>query len=45
MKRYGKKRVPNCECTHIFTCGPCLKAAPPYFFTPSTVVITVKGGK
>lgn len=34
-KRFGKARVPGCECTERFTCSPCLRAAPPYFFTPS----------
>lgn len=34
-KRFGKARVPGCECTPRFTCGRCLRAAPPYFFTPS----------
>jgi hypothetical protein len=28
-RRFGKKRVPNCECTHRFTCRPCLEAAVP----------------
>lgn len=28
-KRFGKQRVPNCECTTIFTCRPCLEAAAP----------------
>lgn len=23
--RFGKKRVPECECTHHFTCGACLE--------------------
>ena len=23
-RRFGKKRVPRCECTHRFTCGACL---------------------
>lgn len=23
-KRFGKKRVWNCECTYNFTCHPCL---------------------
>lgn len=26
-KRFGKKRVPDCECTERYTCGPCLRAA------------------
>lgn len=26
-KRFGKYRVPNCECTERFTCRPCLDAA------------------
>lgn len=26
-KRFGKRRVPNCECTHRFTCRPCLEDA------------------
>jgi hypothetical protein len=25
--KYGKQRVPNCECTHIFTCRACLDYA------------------
>jgi hypothetical protein len=28
-KRFGKKRVPDCQCTYNFTCGPCLRAAGP----------------
>lgn len=28
-KRFGKKRVPDCRCTHNFTCGPCMVAAGP----------------
>lgn len=28
-KRFGKKRVPDCQCTYNFTCGPCLRAAAP----------------
>ena len=35
-RRYGKARVPNCQCEARFTCGPCLAAAPPYHFTPNT---------
>lgn len=41
-KRFGKKRVPDCECTTSYTCGPCLRAAgptleavPPPFAHPS----------
>lgn len=26
MKRFGKKRSPDCTCTDSFTCGPCLAA-------------------
>lgn len=26
-KRFGKKRVPGCECTSSFTCGKCLSAS------------------
>lgn len=26
----------DCECTHSFTCGHCLRNAPPPIFTPST---------
>jgi hypothetical protein len=33
-KRFGKARVPGCQCDTSFTCGPCLKAPPSYFFTP-----------
>jgi hypothetical protein len=25
-KRFGKKRVPNCECTASFSCRACLDA-------------------
>jgi len=28
-KRFGQKRVPDCECTERFTCGKCLNAAGP----------------
>lgn len=28
-KRFGAKRVPDCECTYSFTCRPCLKDAGP----------------
>ena len=40
-KRFGKKRVPNCECTGSSTCRPCLEHAPPYFFTPTPLSATV----
>lgn len=36
-RRYGKKRVPGCQCESNYTCGPCLQAAPPWHNTPSTV--------
>lgn len=29
-KRFGKKRVPGCQCTYNFTCGACLANAPIY---------------
>ena len=34
-----RKRNPSaeCECTYNFTCGYCLRNAPPWHFTPSTV--------
>lgn len=35
-KRFGSKRVAGCECTTRFTCGHCLRNAPPYFFTPTS---------
>ncbi len=28
-KRFGKKRVPECECDYNFTCRACLFAAGP----------------
>lgn len=28
-KRFGKARVPGCECTQSFTCRPCLDTAGP----------------
>lgn len=34
-KRFGTRRAAGCVCTQSFTCGPCLRAAPPYVFTPS----------
>jgi hypothetical protein len=37
-KRFGKTRVPDCCCEHNFTCGPCLRAAPPPIFTPGSDV-------
>lgn len=33
MKRFGKRRVPGCECDTNYTCGPCLRDAPPPIFT------------
>lgn len=33
--RFGKARVPGCECTTSFTCRPCLSAAPSWHWTPS----------
>lgn len=33
-KRFGKKRVPGCQCTYNFTCGPCLAVRAPWFNTP-----------
>lgn len=33
-KRFGKKRVPGCECTSSSTCGKCLNAAPSTHNTP-----------
>lgn len=32
-KRYGNKRVPDCECESNFTCGACLRAAPSYHYS------------
>lgn len=37
-KRFGKARVcdydaPGGPCTHNYTCGACLAAAPPWFWT------------
>lgn len=29
-------RSVECQCDHSFTCGYCLRNAPPYFFTPRT---------
>lgn len=29
-------RSAECRCDASFTCGYCLRNAPPYFFTPST---------
>jgi hypothetical protein len=29
MKRFGKARVPGCECTYNFTCRACLADAAP----------------
>lgn len=26
---------PNCRCEYNFTCGYCLRNAPPWHFTPS----------
>ncbi len=41
-KRFGKYRVPGCQCTLLFTCKPCLSEAPPYFYTSDNgTVITV----
>lgn len=34
-KRYGKARVPDCRCEYGYTCGPCLRNAPVYYFTPN----------
>jgi hypothetical protein len=31
----GRRSV-ECECTSNFTCGYCLRNAPPYLFTPRT---------
>ncbi len=28
-RRFGKARVPNCECTYNFTCRHCLAASGP----------------
>ena len=33
-KRFGKKRVPECECTTRFTCRPCLIASICYASAP-----------
>jgi hypothetical protein len=33
-KKFGKARVPECQCEYNYTCGPCLAAAPPLVFTP-----------
>ncbi len=27
--RFGKKRVNGCECTHSYSCGPCMKVVVP----------------
>jgi hypothetical protein len=35
--RFGQGRGPGCECTHNFTCGTCLRNAPLWFCTPTTV--------
>lgn len=34
----------ECKCYYNFTCGYCLRNAPPYFFTPSSVMIRVSIG-
>lgn len=39
-KRFGKSRVPGCECTTRFTCRPCLCAVKPPIFTPSCEAVT-----
>jgi len=34
--KFGSRRVPDCRCDDSLTCGPCLAAAPPWHYTPST---------
>ena len=41
--RFGKGRVVGCECTTSFTCGPCLRAAAPWHFTPGEAAEAGKG--
>ena len=36
-----KPRRQECECENLFTCGVCCRNAPPYLFTPSSVVVRV----
>jgi hypothetical protein len=36
-KRYGKARVQGCYCDSDHTCGACMRAAPPWHNTPSTI--------
>jgi len=35
MSRFGRGRVPGCECESNRTCGACLRAAPPWHYTLS----------
>jgi hypothetical protein len=32
----GKPSI-KCQCNYRFTCGYCLRNAPPWHFTPSTI--------
>jgi hypothetical protein len=38
-KKFGKMRMGECSCTENSTCRECCRTAPPYHFTPSTVMI------
>lgn len=39
---FGKKRAPDCVCTHRFTCGPCLRDAGPTLERPGCLHERVK---
>jgi hypothetical protein len=35
MALRGYAKPADCTCTHIYTCGVCLRAAKPWHWTPS----------
>lgn len=38
MRFRAGARPEECECDYHYTCGYCLRNAPPYFFTPTPIV-------
>lgn len=41
-KRFGKGRVPGCDCEKNYTCRKCMAERKPYFFTTSDTNIKLK---